>query len=148
MNRNEFIKTCGLACIGATALSTLLQSCVNSKMITAQIIGDNIMVPLLDFEVIKKDKKSFRKYLLVQNELLKFPICVYRISDTEYTALYMQCSHQGNELSAYGEKLHCSAHGSEFDKQGNVTSGPAEKNLKTFKVFVVAQNLKISLKKT
>lgn len=146
MDKMEFIKTCGFACLGATTIGMLLQSCAGSKMITAQISGDKIIVPLTDFEVIKNNIASFRKYIIVQNEQLQFPICVYRFSETEYTALYMRCTHQGAELTAYGDKLVCSAHGSEFDNKGNVQNAPAENPLKTFPVLVDNQNIKISLK--
>jgi hypothetical protein len=65
MDRKEFIKTCGFACLGAGTLSFLLQSCAGSKMVTAQINGDNIIIPLTEFEQIKDNVKSYRKYLVV-----------------------------------------------------------------------------------
>lgn len=146
MDKKEFIKTCGFACLGAFTLGVLLQSCAGSKMISALISGEYILVPLADFEVVKNNEKSFRKYVVVQNDQLKFPICVYRFSDKKYTALYMRCTHQGAELTAYGDKLICSAHGSVFDNKGNVQSLPADKSLKSFPVFIDNQILKISLK--
>lgn len=145
MDRKEFIKTCGFACIGASTLGVLLQSCSGSKMITAQIIGENMIVPLTEFEIIKNNQKSFRKYIVLQNSNLQFPVCLYRISENEYTALYMKCTHQGAELTAYGDRIVCSAHGSEFDKRGNVQSAPADKPLKSFPVLIDKQNIKISL---
>jgi Rieske Fe-S protein len=83
----------------------------------------------------------------VNNPQLQYPIYVFRFSENNYTALYMQCTHQGNELTAYGEKLVCSAHGSEFDNTGNVTNGPASKPLRTFPIKLGSQNILISLKK-
>jgi Rieske Fe-S protein len=146
MDRLKFIKTCGLACLGVSTLGAFLQSCVSSKTISAQIEGENMIVPLADFERIKNNEKSFRKYVIVQNEKLQYPICLYRISEKEYTALYMQCTHQGAELTAYGDKMVCSAHGSEFDTKGNATGAPADKPLKAFPVIIDNLNLKISLK--
>jgi Rieske Fe-S protein len=115
-------------------------------MITAQIMDDSLIVPLSNFEVSKENEKTFRKYIVVQNEKLQYPIYVCRFSETEYTALYMRCTHQGAELTAYGDKMVCSAHGSEFDNRGNVTNSPADKPLKSFPVTIENQNLKISLK--
>ncbi len=146
MNRKEFIKSCGFVCLGATALGVLLQGCVGSKMITSNISGENIIVPLTEFEVVENNEKSYIKYVVVQSEQLQFPIYVYRFSDHEFAALYMQCTHQGNELSAYGDKLQCSAHGSEFNNKGKVQNGPAEKPLRSFLVIIENQHLKISLK--
>jgi Rieske Fe-S protein len=147
MNRKEFIKTCGYACLGTGTFATLLQSCVGGKTISSEILGDDIIVPLIDFERSSDGENTYRKYIVIQNELLQFPIYVYRFSVMEYTALYMQCSHQGNELSAYGDKLVCSAHGSEFDNKGNVTSSPADSPLRSFPVKVGNEFLQISLKK-
>lgn len=143
MNRKEFIKTCGFACIGISSISFLLQSCVPTRHIAAQLINDNLVIPKTDF--IKKD--SYLKYLIVRNENLEFPIYLFRFSEEEYSALYLQCTHQGNELNAYGDKLVCSAHGSEFDNRGVATSGPAIEPLKSFPVHIDNQNINISLKK-
>jgi nitrite reductase/ring-hydroxylating ferredoxin subunit len=77
---------------------------------------------------------------------LKFPVCVYRFSETSYTALYMRCPHQGAELQVFGDRLQCPAHGSEFDDKGVVKTGPADTNLRTFPVSINKDQLLISLK--
>jgi Rieske Fe-S protein len=146
MNRKEFIKTCGYACLGTSAFATLLQSCAGSKLISAEILGDDIIVPISDFQLSKGNEVTYNKYVVIQNDLLQFPIYVYRFSESDYTALYMQCTHQGNELSAYGDKLVCSAHGSEFDNKGNVTKSPADSSLRSFPIKIGNEFLKISLK--
>jgi len=146
MERKDFIKKCGLACMGAGTFTLFMQSCLGSKMVTGQITGDAMRIPLADFEVIKNKEKSFLNFVVIQNDLLKYPICVYRFSDTEYIALYMMCTHQGTELTAYGDKLQCSAHGSEFDNKGNVQGSPADKPLRQFPVQIENQFLIISLK--
>lgn len=143
MDRKEFINTCGYACIGATLFAPLLQGCVSTKSVTAAIVGENLLVPITNFI---KDGKPLN-YIVVNNTQLQYPIYLFRFSDTEYTALYMQCTHQGNELSAYGEKLVCPAHGSEFDNKGKVTNGPASSPLRTFPTQFENQNISISLKK-
>ena len=142
MTRKDFIKTCGFACVGISAVSILLQSCVATKHISAEIINGNLLIPEMDF--IKNDE--YLKYVIVNNESLQYPIYVFRFSEKEYTALYLQCSHQGNELNAYGDKLVCSAHGSEFDNRGVATSGPATEPLRSFPVHIDNQNIIISLK--
>jgi Rieske Fe-S protein len=58
----------------------------------------------------------------------------------------MKCTHQGNELSASGDHLTCSAHGSEFNNKGMVAQGPAEKNLRAFKVTADADKIFIDLR--
>jgi len=146
MNRKTFIKNCGTACLGLSSISFLLQSCSGGKIISAKILDNNLVIDLHEFEIKKKDNIFYRKYIIVQNEKLRFPICIYRFSENDFSALYMQCTHQGNELNAYGERLVCSAHGSEFDKRGIVTRGPSEKSLKTFPVQIHNSSLLIPLK--
>ncbi|GAW87970.1 hypothetical protein FPS14_contig00001-0044 [Flavobacterium psychrophilum] len=58
----------------------------------------------------------------------------------------MKCTHQGAELQAFGDKLQCAAHGSEFNNKGIVESGPASSDLKKFPIIIENNTLKISLK--
>jgi len=142
VDRKKFIKTCGYACLGATFFVPLLQGCVPTRSITAPIKGEDLLIPISSFG---KDGEAL-KYLVVNNSQLQYPIYVFRFSETDYTALYMQCTHQGNELTAYGEKLVCSAHGSEFDNKGEITNGPALSPLRAFQTKLDDQNILISLK--
>ena len=142
MKRKEFIKTCGFGCLGATSIGMILQSCVTAKSISAAISGDNLVLNKADF----LNNEEIVKYVIVRNEQLEYPIYVFRFSDTEYSASYLRCTHQGNEVNAYGEKLVCSAHGSEFDHNGNVTKGPATKPLRSLPIEIENQNILISLK--
>jgi Rieske Fe-S protein len=142
MERKEFIKTCGFACLGGLAISALLESCGGTKAIEGTISASNLVVPVSSF--VQKDK--YNKYVVVHHEKLKYPICVYRFNETEYVALLMRCTHQGAELQVFGTKLQCPAHGSEFDNKGIVQNGPAEANLRTFPVTIINNQLNISLK--
>ena len=99
-----------------------------------------------DFETKAGSEKHYKKYIVVNNDKLKFPICVYRLDAQNYSALWLQCSHQGAELQVFGDKLQCPAHGSEFNNKGSVTGGPANANLRRFPVTVENNQLKISLK--
>jgi Rieske Fe-S protein len=141
MNRKEFLKTFGCACLSVSALATLLKSCTPTKHITANIVDDSLVIPKTDF--VKND--THVEYIIVNNEKLQFPIYLFRFSEKEYSALYLQCTHQGNELNAYGDKLVCSAHGSEFDNKGIPTNGPATEPLRSFPVHTDYQNIIISL---
>ncbi len=146
MDRKSFIKTCGLACISGGVISVLLSGCAGSKMINGTVAGEYLVISADEFLQVKKELTTFRKYVIVQHPQMKYPVCVYRLSDNDYSALLMRCTHQGNELSAYGEKLQCAAHGSEFDIRGIVKSGPASEPLRKFPVVLENNQLKISLK--
>ena len=146
MDRKDFIKTCGFACMGNVALAALLQSCNATKQLSGKIAGDNLVVAVSDFETKNGKDIYFKKYIVVQNDILLYPICVYRFNEHEYTALWMRCTHQGTELQVFGDKLQCPAHGSEFDNKGGVQDGPADVKLRTFPVTIENNQLKISLK--
>src|SRR3982751_420918 len=143
MERKEFIKACGYACVGSTAIPALLQSCTGSKIINGKIVESDIIIPLSDFQNSKRNN-FFKKYIVVQNDLLQYPICVYRLSENEYTALWMSCTHQGSELQVFGDTLQCPAHGSEFSNRGDIQNGPADKSLRIFPVKVETNQLLIS----
>ena len=146
MNRRKFIATGCISCMSGGLLLTLLESCGTTKIITAAISGSDMIVPLTDFEIKKSNEKGFKKYLVVQNEILQYPICVYRFDENTYKALLMKCTHQGTELQVFGDRLQCPAHGSEFNNQGKVENGPANASLRTFPVTISSNQLNISLK--
>ena len=146
MDRKEFVKTCGLACLGGGAIALLLQSCSTPAMVSGSLAGENMMVPLNAFEEMKNKEVQHKKYILVHHPQLRYPIYVFRLAENNYTAVLLQCTHQGNEVSVNGDRLHCSSHGSEFDQQGIVKKGPATEPLRTFPVRIENQQLAITLK--
>ncbi len=138
MNRKEFIAKCAFTCIGVKSL--LLQSCATQAVVVS-ITSDGFLVPLQAFE----KNGNFKKYVIVYPTTLSFPVCIYRNSESEYSALLMECTHNGAELQVYGSVLQCPAHGSEFSNSGEVVSGPAYKALKSFPTSIENSNLKILL---
>lgn len=142
MERKEFIKTCGMACLGAAFLGVMFEGCGSTKMITAAMDNTGLLVPLSSFD---NGNKNYRKYIVVQNDKLQYPVCIYRFSDTEYTALLMRCTHQGAELQVFGDRLQCPAHGSTFNNTGVVQNGPADVNLRSFPVKILQDQLHITL---
>lgn len=145
IDRRGFLKSCGYACIGGAAMTAILQSCAEGRFISGDIIGSDIVVNKADFQISKKGQITYRTNLIIQNEKLKNPIALFRFSESVYTALLMQCTHQGAELQVFGDKLVCAAHGSEFSNKGLVEQGPAETMLRTFPVNIESNQLRISL---
>ena len=141
MERKEFIRTCGFACLGGLALSALLESCGSTKTIEGTISSSDLVVPIASFI----NNNTFKKYVVVHHEKLKYPICVYRFSDSQYIALLMRCTHQGAELQVFGDRLECPAHGSEFNNKGIVQNGPADANLRTFPITIINNQLNIRM---
>ncbi|MEQ8553186.1 MAG: Rieske (2Fe-2S) protein [Cyclobacteriaceae bacterium] len=146
MHRKEFLKTCGYGCLALLGGSTLLESCVGTKYLHVPLEGEFLTVPVGAFANTSKGNQGFRKYIVIHNDQLQYPICVYRLSEAAYTALLMKCTHQGTELQVFGDRLQCPAHGSEFTNTGSVQNGPADSPLRTFPVRIESNTLKIDLK--
>jgi Rieske Fe-S protein len=147
MQRREFIKNSCSACLSFTVLSTLVTGCVATRYISGDLGKDGLNISKEEFKIKQKGGTAYTSFIIVRNDALQYPICVYRINENEYTALWMKCTHQGAELQASGDVLQCPAHGSEFNNKGEVTGGPAGINLKTFPVTVSNNELFIDLRK-
>jgi Rieske Fe-S protein len=147
MERRVFIRKSCSACLSMTALAVLASGCAGTKYVTGTIGKDGITVTPSDFKVKQKGGTAYASFIIVRNDDLSYPICVYRFTEGEYTALWMRCTHQGAELQASGDVLQCSAHGSEFNSHGQVRSGPASAQLRTFPVIARENEIFIDLRK-
>lgn len=147
MHRRDFISKGCSACIAGTGLSMLFTACQSTRYISGTLNKNGLIVSADEFKINRKGGAGHLSFIIVRNEALLFPIYVYRFSDTIYSAVWMKCSHQGNELQASGDYLQCPAHGSEFNNKGEVTNGPAERNLKIFSVSKNKSELFIDLRK-
>jgi Rieske Fe-S protein len=136
-----------VACLSIGAVPTLLSSCTASKYIAGKMGKDGLFLSADEFRITRKGVNSYRSFIIVRNEALQYPVFVYRFSDTQYSAVWMRCTHQGAELQASGDMLQCPAHGSEFDNKGKVSSGPAATDLRSFPVTVDKNELFIDLRK-
>jgi Rieske Fe-S protein len=143
MERKAFLKTCGFACLSGSVLISALEGCGSSKMVAGTIDSSNLVVPE---SVFLEKNGSFLKYVVVSHPQLKYPVCLYRFTATQYTALLMRCTHQGAELQVFGDRLECPAHGSQFSDTGQVKNGPADTNLRSFPVITQNSQILISLK--
>jgi Rieske Fe-S protein len=147
MTRKNFISTACTACLSTGAFTSLLTSCSATVYISGSLGKDGLTVSKDEFKIRHKGNTAYRSFIVIRNDALRYPICVYRFNEEEYQALWMRCTHQGTELQASGEFLQCPAHGSEFNNKGRVTNGPADDNLRTFPVTFTNNNLFIDLRK-
>ncbi len=145
MHRKEFIKTCGFACMALAASAIPLDGCTPSRYVLAATDGNYLVVPASEFIITREDRTSYRKYIIVRNDKLGFPVFLSRENETAYTALLLKCTHQAAELSVNGDMLSCYAHGSEFTTHGEVITGPADTPLTAFPVSLENSNIKIKI---
>ena len=146
MKRKEFIKVCGAACLSASPLMILLESCgLSNYYAHYAVINKIIIIKKSEFLLVQKDKTIERKFVLIKNEHLNYPICVFKLTDGTYSALLMECTHNGCELQNQGNYLVCPCHGSEFSNKGVVQNPPAESNLISYTITTDNENIFINL---
>lgn len=145
MNRKEFIKNCGFTCLSVFGISTLVSGCTGTKYVQSAVENNKLKVMKTDFINESKKGTTTQRYVIVRSANLSYPIVLYRLSETEYRAILLQCSHQGTELNVNGDLLTCSAHGSEFSNTGEVIQGPAEQNLKQYTTSIDTDHILIHL---
>ena len=146
MDRREFIKNSCTACLSATIIGTMIPSCTATRYISGTLGKDGLFVDTNEFVTKQNGKTIYHAFIIVRNDALQYPVCVYRFNDNEYSALWMKCTHQGTELQASGDRLQCTAHGSEFDNKGSVKTGPADRSLRSFPVNVSNNQLFIDMR--
>lgn len=137
-----------MTCLSATALTSVLSACTSTRYTNGTLGKDGLTINTDEFILTQNGKKTYRSFIIVRNDVLQYPICIYRFSEKEYSALWMRCTHQGTELQVAGDQLQCTAHGSEFDNKGTVKTGPADRNLRNFPVTVSNDQLFIDLRAT
>ncbi|EGV44495.1 Rieske (2Fe-2S) protein [Bizionia argentinensis JUB59] len=145
MDRKKFLKTCGVALVGLPFASALLTSCESIYYATNSVQNNTIVVPLSEFEILKKNKITYRTFVMVKTANQDFPICLYKTGENKYVASLMKCTHRGCELNVGGGIYSCPCHGSEFDTKGTVLEGPADLDLKTFKTNIKNENIYIQI---
>ncbi len=146
MERKEFIRTCSGLCLASIGSSVLLQACASANYYAKHLETTEIItVNKLEFVGTRKGQPYLRESVLVSTENLPTPICLFKHTDTDYSALLMLCTHQGCELTVAGHMLNCPCHGSDFDNRGVVQNPPADKNLTNYKTTFDEKNIYIHL---
>ncbi|MBT8273484.1 MAG: Rieske (2Fe-2S) protein [Bacteroidia bacterium] len=143
MERRKFIKNCCYTAIGLPVLATVLESC--GSIYYASTIRKESQIVLAKSEFIKGDSQSSRSFVLIKDKASEFPICIYKSDSNHYVASLLECTHQSCELNVGGGVYSCPCHGSEFTMTGKLLEGPAETDLKTFKIDTDNENIYINL---
>ncbi|MBE7176231.1 MAG: Rieske (2Fe-2S) protein [Mucilaginibacter polytrichastri] len=126
--RRAFIKKGCLACMGVAGASFFLESCGSTLPLVKTAAADNLIrVPVARFT------DNPNNMVIVRSAQLEHDILLVKQAPETYNALYLQCTHEGYNLTPTAKKIYCNEHGSVFDLQGNVMQDPAQKPLKKFK---------------
>ena len=144
MERRNFLKSCCFLAIGLPVASSLLQSCGAIYYATPRREANRLIIAKSEFWSLKKGKKINRSIVLITDENSKFPISIYKVEEDKYVASLLKCTHRGCELNVGGGIYSCPCHGSEFAMTGKLLEGPAEEDLKTFKIETDHENIYLS----
>lgn len=146
MERREFIRSACLTCAGSVGALWLLEACTPQKQIlNYQFSQNKITIKKTEFIVFKNDKTIHKKFIVLKPEGVEFPVVIYKLNETDYRALSLKCTHQGCELTPYETAMVCPCHGAEFNNKGEVTTGPADTDLKSFITTHDTDNIYIQL---
>ena len=145
MERRKFIQTCCYTAIGIPLLGNVLQSCGSIYYATSTRSGNKLILAKAEFLKEKTGKMEDRSFVLIKTKDDEFPICVYKIEKDLYVASLLKCTHRGCELNVGGGVYSCPCHGSEFSTIGSVLEGPADRDLKTYKIETDYENIYIFL---
>jgi Rieske Fe-S protein len=123
MNRRTFlVKGCAL-CTVATAggAALLLQSCAPLPTFEAPVERGIVSVPVS--ALASTDR------LLVNAVAYPYSIALVKNGADGMLALLLRCTHADTQLSIDARGYTCRMHGSKFTSQGNVSRGPAARDL-------------------
>ncbi len=123
--------------MGAGMLIGSLSSCATVPVYKTAVNANKVMVPESLF--------AQTDFQVIQPQHLFYNIALRKESNGSYTALLLRCTHADNQLMSIGNGFKCNLHGSTFDKEGEVTQGPAERPLTKYKTEIVSGNIIIHL---
>ena len=138
MNRRDFIRSwpvlpTGLL-LGASALS--VSACGGTPYLAPRGSGNRLVVSASN---VPEDG------VLLQRPGMEHPVFVRATEQGAYTALLVRCTHQGCQPDPVGDRFICPCHGSEFDMEGEVLLGPAERSLPRYRVVREGEDLVVTL---
>lgn len=123
--------------VGAGMVIGSLSSCATLAIYKTAADNNKISVPLSLFA-----RSDFQ---IIQLKDFFYNIGLRKEQNGNYTALLLRCTHADNQLISTGNGFNCTLHGSVFDKEGQVTQGPAERPLKKYQTEVVSERIIIYL---
>jgi Rieske Fe-S protein len=123
--------------VGAGMVIGSLSSCATLPVYKTVTANNKISVPVSLF--------AQNDFQIIQPKDFYYNIGLRKEPNGTYTALLLRCTHADNQLTAMGNGFKCNLHGSAFDKEGQVTQGPAEHSLKKYQTEVISDQIIIHL---
>ncbi len=123
--------------VGAGMAIGSLSSCATLPIYKTSMADNKISVPVSLF--------AQSDFQIVQSKGFYYNIGLRKESNGTYSAFLLRCTHADNQLTPTGNGFTCSLHGSAFNKEGQVTKGPAERPLKKYQTEIISDQIIIHL---
>ena len=123
--------------VGAGMAIGSLSSCATLPVYKTTMANNRVSVPLSIF--------AQSDFQIIQPKDFYYNIGLRKESNGTYTALLLRCTHADNQLTSTGNGFKCNLHGSAFNKEGQVTQGPAEQSLKKYQTEIISDQIIIHL---
>jgi Rieske Fe-S protein len=141
IERRKFLTSACKGCLFAGAgflISDLTACSPSAKIMRLPITQDSVRFPISAF--------TTESIQLIRPESWYYDIAVRKTGTDQFDALLLECTHQQNQLIAISNGYKCNLHGSQFNLNGQVVKGPAERALKKFTTRLDHGQLVIQLK--
>ena len=130
MNRRDFVHrlpvVSAVAWAGAATLP--LAGCAGAAYLVPQESGGRLLVPTSALA------EAGGVFVAVPGG--DRPVYLHRTRGGVFVALLARCTHRGCQPEPVADRLVCPCHGSEYDLDGNVLQGPAERPLTRYDASV------------
>lgn len=142
MERRSFIqKSCGICLLGMAALLSpglIIQASAKNKKAYKAVcnLNNEVVIPLSLFAENNLQVVSVKGW--------DYDMAVHQKEDKTFAVFLLKCTHMDNGLQLNQEGFVCSMHGSTYNKEGEVTKGPAEKPLEQYTATIHEDHLIIT----
>ena len=135
-DRREFVRT------GTAALTVaLLPGCASIVTRRVPLADGSVRLSLRQYPELAAPRGSLR----LMPDGWQDPIYLLALDGGGFVALSSICTHRGCTVDLGGSGLSCPCHGSQYDREGHVTRGPASRALTRFPVRTAGDELVIDV---
>jgi len=133
VSRREFLKSTRaffLKTLGIFASAAMFKELSVAEALSARRGKNNELVIALGEHLELKEVGGFKTF-----KMGRTPIILFRDKEDSFRAVSLVCTHRGCTVKwvSRSETFDCPCHGSQYDRYGRVTGGPAGRDLALFK---------------
>ena len=133
MDRREFVERSVTALLGASVLG----GCASLVTRTITPVDGALRLALAHYPELTSEGGSLK----VVARGAEDPIYILALGNRRYAALSPICTHLGCTVEIEESRLACPCHGSNYDREGRVLRGPAERPLARYRAELMSDDV-------